>query len=121
MDSRAELKRQYKETPKQAGIFLVTNTQNGKVLLGSSTNLHGPLNKHRFLLTHRMHPIKRLQEDWDRYGAQAFTFEVVEVIQAKDDPAFCLEDELRLLEEIWIEKTGALGERGYNDSPRIRE
>jgi hypothetical protein len=121
MESRADLKRQYKETPKQAGIFLITNTANGKVLLGSSTNLHGPLNKHRFLLSHGMHPNGALQADWRQFGADAFRLEVVEVVQVKDDPLFNLDDELTLLEQIWLEQTRALGDGGYNEDARIRE
>ena len=121
MDERADLKRQYKETPKQAGIFLITNTTTGKVYLGSSTNLHGPLNKHRFLLTHGMHPVRALQEDWNTLGPDAFRLEIVEVVENKDDPTFRLDDELTLLEQIWIEKTQPFGGRGYNESTRIRE
>jgi hypothetical protein len=121
MQTRAEIKRQYKETPKQAGIFLITNAANGKVLLGSSANLHGCLNKHRFLLSTGSHWTKPLQEDWNRFGSNAFRFEVVEVVQIKTDPDFNLEDELSLLEQIWIEKTEPFGERGYNKDSRIRE
>jgi group I intron endonuclease len=121
MESRAEAKRRYKETPAQAGIFLITNTANGKVLLGSSTNLHGPLNKHRFSLTTGRHPIPKLQEDWNRFGAAAFTFEVVEVLKVKEDPEFNLSNELELLEQVWIDKTQPFGERGYNVQKSIRE
>ena len=75
MKSKTELKREYKDTPKKAGIFLITNTWNGKVLLGSSTNLHGPLNKHRFMLSINGHPNAALQADWNRFGADAFKLE----------------------------------------------
>jgi hypothetical protein len=121
METRAELKRQYKETPKQAGIFLITNTVNGKVLLGSSTNLHGPLNKHRFMLAIGRHDSRRLQQDYQQLGADAFRFEVVAVVEVKDDPNFNLDDELTLLEQIWIEQVEPFGERGYNADRRIRE
>lgn len=56
-------------------MFLITNTAKGKVYLGSSTNLHGPLNKHRFMLSIGAHPNRGLQEDWATHGAEAFTFE----------------------------------------------
>ena len=121
MVTRAEIKRQYKETPKQAGVFQIINTVNGKILLGSSKNLQGRLNKHKFQLSARRHVNKQLQEDWDRLGSDAFRFEIAEVVQPKDDPGFNLEDELSLLEKIWIEKTQPCGERGYNKNPKIRE
>ncbi|WP_437517908.1 metalloregulator ArsR/SmtB family transcription factor [Sorangium sp. So ce1099] len=121
METRKELKRQYLETPKQAGIFQVKNTVNGKVLLGSSTNLHGPLNKHRFMLSIGGHSNQELQKDWKQHGAEAFTFEVLEVVRQKDEPGFSLADELTLLEQIWLEKLSPLAPHGYNTTTRIRE
>ncbi|WP_438020215.1 metalloregulator ArsR/SmtB family transcription factor [Sorangium sp. So ce315] len=121
METRKELKRQYLETPKQAGIFQVKNTVNGKVLLGSSTNLHGPLNKHRFMLSIGMHMNQELQRDWTQHGADAFTFEVLEVVRQKDEPGFSVSDELTLLEQIWLERLSPLAPRGYNTDTRIRE
>ena len=119
--SRAELRRAYKETPIQAGIFQIKNTRNGKILLGSSTNLRGPLNKHRFMLSIGRHHNADLQQDWNQYGAEAFTFEILEIVQASDDPAFHLEDELTLLEQIWLEKLQSAGECGYNRGPIRRD
>ena len=119
--TRAELRRAYKEAPRQAGIFRIKNLASGKILLGSSTNLHGPLNKHRFMLSIGRHPNAALQADWQRLGPEAFAFEILETIQAKDDPAFNLEDELTLLEQVWTEKLQPLGERGYNLGPLRRE
>jgi biotin operon repressor len=114
VDTRSEIRKEYKEAPRQAGIFQVKNTVDGKILLGSSKNLHGPLNKHRFLLSIGRHWIKTMQEDWDRLGPDAFVFEVLEVLKQKDDPAFNLEDELTLLEQIWTERVQPFGEHGYN-------
>lgn len=121
METRKEMKRKYLETPKQAGIFQVKNTVNGKVLLGSSTNLHGPLNKHRFMLSTGGHQNPALQRDWQQHGADAFTFEVLEVVQQKDEPGFSVADELTLLEQIWLERLSPLAPRGYNMDTRLRE
>jgi biotin operon repressor len=120
-ESERELKRQYKEAPKEAGIFRITNTANGKIYLGSSLNLHGPLNKHRFVLSIGSHINKALQADWLRYGADAFAFEIVEKVQPSADPDFKVEDELELLEQIWIEKERPFSERGYNEGKKVRE
>jgi hypothetical protein len=119
--TRAELRRAYKETPRQAGIFQIKNTQNGKILLGSSTNLHGPLNKHRFNLSIGSHDNPLLQKDWNQFGAGAFTFDILEIVKPSDDPLFDLDDELTLLEQIWLEKLGLPGERGYNLGPIQRD
>jgi group I intron endonuclease len=119
--SRKELQREYQERPKKAGVFQVKNTANGKVLLGSSLNLHGPLNSHRFMLRIGSHTNKSLQADWNEYGEDKFVFEILEELDIKDDPNFNLEDELTLLEQVWIEKLQPFGERGYNMNERIRQ
>ena len=121
MKSKQDIKREYRERKKPAGIFQVKNTANGKVLLGSSMNLEGPLNSHRFMLTIGRHTNEELQKDWNNYGAGSFVFEILEVVKTKDDPDFNIEDELTLLEEIWIEKLQPFGDKGYNRGAKIRQ
>jgi group I intron endonuclease len=121
MNPQQDIKREYKEKPKVAGVFQVKNTVNGKILLGSSLNLHGPLNAHKFMLTIGSHRNKVLQKEWNEFGEDKFVFEVLETLKIKDDPNFDLNDELTLLEQIWIEKTQPFGERGYNADDRIRQ
>ncbi len=121
MKSKQELKREYKDRPKPAGIFWVKNIANGKMLLGSSKNLEGPLNSHKFMLTIGKHRNEQLQKDWDKYGPDKFVFEILEVVKVKDDPNFNLEDELSLLEQIWLEKLQPFGDKGYNTDTRIRQ
>jgi hypothetical protein len=62
-----------------------------------------------------------LQQDWNRFGADAFTFEILEIVKPSDDPIFNIDDELTLLEQIWIEKLQPMGERGYNEGPIRRD
>ena len=119
--SRKELNREYAERVKPAGLYQVRNLSNGKVLLGSSLNLEGPLNRHRFMLKIGSHTNKALQKDWDELGPEQFAFEIVEEVQRKDDPSFNLKDELELLEMIWLEKLQPLSEHCYNLNERIRE
>ena len=119
--TRAELRRAYKETARQAGIFQIKNTKTGRILLGSSTNLHGPLNKHRFMLTIGRHDNAALQNDWNQFGPDVFSFEILEIVKPSDHPNFSLEDGLTLLEEIWLEKLQPFGERGYNQGPIRRD
>jgi group I intron endonuclease len=119
--SRKELNREYLERPKPAGVFQVKNTANGKILLGSSLNLEGTLNGHRFMLKTRSHRNKVLQEEWNEYGVDKFVFEVLEIVEVKDDPNFNLSDELTLLEMIWLEKLQPFGEKGYNLNDKIRQ
>ena len=119
--TRQDINREYKERKKPAGVFQVKNTANGKVLLGSSLNLEGPLNGHKYMLTIGSHRNEALQKEWNEYGADKFVFEILEVVKVKDDPNFNLLDELTLIEQIWVEKLQPFGERGYNPDMKIRQ
>ncbi len=121
MKSKKDIKREYKEREKTAGVFQVKNTENEKVLLGSSLNLEGLLNRHKFLLATGSHRNEALQREWNEFGPDKFVFEILEVVKIKDDPAFNLDDELKFLEEIWLERLQPFGERGYNTGPNIRQ
>lgn len=113
--------REYKERPKPAGIFQVKNTANGKVLLGSSLNLEGSLNKHKFMLTNGMHRNRMMQDDWNACGGKSFTFGILDTVRIREDPDFDADRELRLLEAIWTEEIQPFGENGYNRDANIRE
>ena len=121
LKTRQEIKKEYAERKKPAGVFCVRNTVNGKILLGSSLNLEGPLNAHKFMLKINSHRNEQLQKDWNEYGEAKFVFEILEEVKVKDDPHFDIKDELTLLEQIWVEKLQPFGERGYNIDARIRQ
>jgi hypothetical protein len=118
--TRQEIKREYKERKKPAGVFQVKNLRNGKMLLGSSLNLEGALNRHKFDLRMRSHRNIALQKDWDAMGPEAFAFEILEEAKIRDVPHFDLGDELTLLEQIWIENLQPFS-KGYNVEPKIRQ
>ncbi|MEK7705589.1 MAG: GIY-YIG nuclease family protein [Myxococcota bacterium] len=120
-ERKRELKRAYRERPKPAGIFQVKNTVTGKVLLGSSLNLDGSLNRHRFMLVNGSHYNRALQQAWKDDRPGAFVFEILDVVDVKDEPGFNLKDELAALEQAWIEKIGPFGERTYNEGAEIRD
>ena len=119
MDGRKKgLREEYKSETKQAGIFRVTNTVTNKVFLGSTLNLHGPLNRLEFELQQGLSRISGLQEDYRRYGQDAFIFEVVELIEPGEGPEFSLERELEKVERRYAEALN----RGntYNQTESIR-
>ena len=84
-------------------------------------NLEGPLNSHQFMLATGSHRNKMLQKEWNEYGKDKFVFEILEVVEVKDDPNFNLDDELTLLEEIWLEQLQPFEENGYNLDSKIRQ
>ncbi len=120
MSTRAELKRAYKETKPEAGIYQIRNLVNGKVLVGSSDSLHGRLNRHRFALRLGGHRYQALQADFNQLGEAAFVFEIAELLKPSNDPDFSLELALSELEQRWVQKLQPFGERSYNTGPKLR-
>ncbi len=115
---RRDAIREYKQTPRPAGIFRIRNAADAKSLVGSSVNLPGTLNRHRFQLEHGSHPDRELQRDWNERGPDAFAFEVLDRLDPRDDPAYDPSEDLRTLKEMWIEKLTAAGEALYPQSKR---
>jgi hypothetical protein len=67
--------------PTTAGIYSITNTVTGRVYIGSTMKFCTRWTAHRTSLRGDRHPNRQLQADWNRYGEQAFTFEIVEVVE----------------------------------------
>ncbi|RED54689.1 GIY-YIG nuclease family protein [Cohnella lupini] len=112
-EDRAKLVQQYKEIPIEAGVYQIRNTANGKVYVHSTPNLRS-LNGKTATLHSGTHRNKFLQTEWNEFGAGAFALEVLEVLKPSDNPFVNQKDELRQLEEQWIEKLQPYGDRGYH-------
>jgi hypothetical protein len=112
-EDRKRLKDEYKRGRREAGVFQIRNTANGKVLVVSALDLPGVMNRHRFELAAGGHMNRRLQADWDESGGDAFAFEVLDQLVPRQgtDPRA----ELTFLEDLWLERLNPYGDRGYND------
>ncbi|MGI6603835.1 MAG: GIY-YIG nuclease family protein [bacterium] len=117
MDRRM-IKQEYKQTPRPKGVIAIRNLVNGKILVLSSPNLDGGINRHRFQLEQGMHPNRQLQKDWNEYGAESFSFEILEELKLKEDPSHDYREDLEALEAKWLEHLQPYGERGYNKPPK---
>jgi hypothetical protein len=113
MDKQS-LKRAYKETPPPMGIYRVRNTVNGRSLVGSSLNVPAILNRHRSELKQGGHRNRELQREWNETGADVFEFETLDTLEPRTEPGFDAAGELRVLEELWLERLSPYGEQGYN-------
>lgn len=114
-DRRKELIRTYKETPKQFGVYRVRNTVNDKSLVGASRDLRARLNRHLAELKLGLHPNKALLRDWHEFGKESFAFEVLDTLEPSDEPNYNPNDDLKVLEELWLDKLQPFGEAGYNE------
>jgi DNA-binding HxlR family transcriptional regulator len=116
---RAEIKRLYKESSQEMGIYQLRNKVNGRIYLGSSRNLEGSRNSRLFQL--RMGKIvfsRELQKDLNDYGAESFEFSVLAVLdppEANDS----IEHSLAALELYWLKKLQPFGSRGYNSARSV--
>ena len=100
------------------GVYRVRNTSTDKSLVGSSTDVQAILNRHKAQLRMGMHPNRALQKDWNDLGAEAFVFEVLDILTASEDPGYDPADDLRALEELWLDRLSPFRDQGYNGQPK---
>jgi hypothetical protein len=104
---RKELVRQYQETKPEAGVYRIVNSHNNKSLIGSTTNLQNIRNKLAFARsTNLLGALDlRLNRDIREFGIDAFSLEVLEVLDITPEmtPAQIRRD-LDTLEALWREK-----------------
>lgn len=103
------------------GIWAIRNLVNDKVLIGASLNLPGILNRHKFALQMGGHNCHALQNDWNELGSERFSFEIMDEIAPRADPACDYRADLLALEDMWLENLAPFGERGYNEPKKTRE
>ncbi len=113
LDRKQELKQQYKETKIEAGVYQIKNTKNQKIFIESTPNLK-TINGKRFTLDMGSFQNKPLQIEWKEFGAEAFVFETLEILEIPDEGYFDAKDALKKLKAKWLEKLQPYGERGYN-------
>jgi len=117
MTNKKTLKRQYLETKTRAGVYAIRNQITGRALVAGSTNVQGTLNRHRFELRYGQHRNARLAQDWVEHGETNFLFDVLDMVQPSEDPAFNAAQELEMLVGLWRQEISCVGELGY-DQPR---
>lgn len=119
-EARKQMAKEYVQTHRPMGVYQIKNKMNGKRLIGSSINLDGTFNRHQFTLGLTVHENKELQQDWQAYGEENFSFEVLQFIKPREEILQSLSEldkyrkELDELEEIWLEEIQPYGERGYH-------
>ena len=117
IDRKAAI-RQYKESPRTMGVGVVRNTATGRALVISGVDLPSLLNRHQAQLRLRAHPLKSLQADWNAQNGESFAFEIVDTLEPRDTPDYDPRADLEALEQLWLEKLGALEPAGYNRPKR---
>lgn len=62
----------------KSGIYVITNSINGKIYIGSSVNITERWYRHKRLLRRGIHHNKHLQSSWNKYGESEFVFKIIE-------------------------------------------
>ncbi|MDQ1264908.1 MAG: hypothetical protein QG635_57, partial [Bacteroidota bacterium] len=117
---KKKLKEEYKNMVPPKGVFTIKNNVTGRVLLGSSMNLKGIFPKYKTMLNNGIHFNGKLQEDWKQYGEDSFIYEVVEALEIKPEPDYNYDEDLKILEMLWLDKFRPLDEKTYNRNEKIR-
>ena len=95
----------------KSGIYKITCLPNEKVYIGSAVDLDKRFNVHFSTLKNKKHDNQYLQNTWNKYGSENFTFEVIEFI----DDVRCL---IRA-EQVWLDYfKGANPRYGFNICPK---
>jgi hypothetical protein len=110
--NRRERVREYKQAFPPMGVWGVRNTATGRAWVGASRDAEAALNRIRFELKMRGHRNRSLADEWARYGAEHFTFEVLDRVRKRDDPAFDYEAELQSMLALWSQELGVAREAG---------
>ena len=72
---------EYQHIPRKPGIYAIVNTLNGHFYIGSAVNLANRKREHFGDLRKDKHPNPRLQNSYNRDGANAFRFAIVERVE----------------------------------------
>ncbi len=91
--------------PNTSGIYRITCTITGKIYVGSALNLRKRRKDHFGTLERNEHRNPKLQAAWNKYGSDAFTFEVLEYV---------LPISLTAREQYWFQKLQPFGKKGFN-------
>ncbi len=92
--------------PATSGIYRITCAVTGKIYIGSAVNLRRRWIDHRKHLRNNTHDNEKLQRAWNKYGGDAFTFEIIEFV--------LIPELLTTREQYWLDKVKPFGNKGLN-------
>ena len=87
------------------GIYKITCVKNNKIYIGKSIDIHRRIKDHKWKLRSGTHINKKLQSDFNKYGEEAFIFEVEKYLDT--------ELEMLYYESYYAEKYEVFS-KGYN-------
>ena len=111
---KKELIAQYKLTKKPMGLFIIRCKVNGKCYIEGTQDLRGRINGTKARLAGGFHPNRELQKEWQDFGSENFTLEILDYFEYdKDETKTDYKDDLDLLKMIWEERLSKEDMRFY--------
>jgi hypothetical protein len=106
---RSEAKKDYKQAKRSMGVYRIRNTQNDRSYVGFSTDLQARMNRQKAELRFGSHKNTGLLSEWKSFGESSFEFEVLDELEHDENSKANLEEELRILSEMWVRKLEKAG------------
>lgn len=101
---KKELQQQYKQMRPQMGIFIIRSQVSNKCYIEATQDLKGTMNGAQFKLETGSHPNRELQKEWNEFGLEKFSVEILETLEYdKDESKTDYKEDLALLKMIWEE------------------
>src|SRR5690242_9176258 len=101
MNRRKEILNEYKERKLQAVAYRVINPVNRKYYIDHAANLKSAQNHSQFALKTARALNPTLKKDWEEFGAQTFSIEILEELEQREDQTQAqFMDELKTLEQL---------------------
>jgi group I intron endonuclease len=92
---------------KRKGVYALANLVDGKIYVGSSTNIKKRSHDHLYLLRRNQHPNAHLQYAFNKYGEMAFEMRILQEVASSE--------ELKSAEQYWMDHMQCYDHRyGYN-------
>jgi hypothetical protein len=104
-EDKKKLLAEYKNREMIGGVVAVKNNANGKVWIEGVVDIEGRRNRFNFVKSTGSAVPLNIRQDWQKYGADAFSFETLEELKKKD--AQTKEEfakDIEVLKDIWLEK-----------------
>jgi len=101
------MKFNYEGNSLKSGIYKILNTLNGRIYIGSAKEFKSRWKSHARHLKSGKHSNKYLQNDFNKCGAEAFEFHILELTEGT-------QEERKLREQVYIDQYHDKQEQCYN-------